>query len=182
MASMWKGAGRAPRERLLVCLDLQLGSLPADHAPDRCIVNCRRVLAHAREAGWRVVHVHSRKADAGEARPIPGLEPLLSEPVVYRSMGSAFSSSAFRRIVAGMANGDLVIIGYSLSASCLATALIAHDNDLAATLVEDAVCSNSLNEETRRALGVLARQMARPFVTLSATDAVVGGARMLRVV
>jgi nicotinamidase-related amidase len=182
MSGMWKGARPAPRERLLVCLDLQRGNLAPGQAPDRCVVNCRRVLAHAREADWRIVHVHTRRADSAEARPIAGLEPLLSEAVVYRIGGSAFSSRAFRLMVAGMASCELVIIGYSAGPSCLATALIAYDQDLGVTVVEDAVCSTSLDQETRDAIGVLTRQVARPFIGMMSADMLVGAPRLLRAV
>ena len=145
------------------------------------MVNCRRVLSHARQAGWRVVHVHSKKACPIEARPIDGLEPLVSEPLVYRTGVSAFSSRAFRQLVAGLAC-ELVIIGYSMSSSCLATAMVAYDNDLAVTLVEDAVSATPLDAVTRDALEVVSRQIARPFVGLTSTGDLLGEARLLRVV
>jgi len=182
MSGMWRGAQPAPRERLLVCLDLQRGSLEAGEAPDRCVVNCRRVLAHAREADWRIVHVHTRLADAAQAKPIPGLEPLLTEAVVYRAGGSAFSSRAFRMMVAGMASCELVIIGYSVAASCLSTGLIAYDQDIAVTVVEDAICSTSLDDETREAIKALSSQMAKPFIAMKSADNLVGAPRLLRAV
>lgn len=183
MSGMWKAQGRPPRERLLVCLDLQQASLAHRTAsgPDACVVNCRRVLSHAREAGWRVVHVHARKACPDEDRPIEGLEPLTSEPVVYRTGVSAFSSRAFRQLVARM-SCELVIVGYSMSSSCLATAMVAYDNDLAVTLVEDAVSATPLDTVTRDALEVVARQIARPFVGLTSTGDLLGEGRRLRVV
>ena len=93
MSGMWRSGAR---ERLLVCLDLQRASLAHRRSAgaDGCVVNCRRVLAHARHADWRVVHVHSKMECPDEARPIEGLEPLVSEPLVYRTGISAFSSRA----------------------------------------------------------------------------------------
>ena len=168
------------RERLLVCLDLQQSSV-SRQGTDRCVVNCRRVLSHARHSRWRVVHVHARNACPDQARPIDGLEPLTCEPLVYRTGVSAFSSRAFRRLVAGLAC-ELVIIGYSMSSSCLATAMVAYDNDLAVTLVEDAVSATPLDAVTRDALEVVSRQIARPFVGLTSTSDLLGEARLLRVV
>lgn len=169
------------RERLLVCLDLQQASLAGRTTPDARIVNCRRVLTHARQAGWQVVHVHSKMACPTQARPIEGLEPLPREPLVYRSGVSAFSSPAFRRIV-GRRGCELVIIGYSMSSSCLATAMVAYDNDLTVTLVEDAVSATPLDAVTRDALDLVSRQIARPFVGLTTTGELLGRHRMLRVV
>ena len=168
------------RERLLVCLDLQRSSV-SGQGIDRCVVNCRRVLSHARHSRWRVVHVHARNACPDQARPIDGLEPLASEPLVYRSGVSAFSSRAFRQLVAGLAC-ELVIIGYSMSSSCLATAMVAYDNDLAVTLVEDAVSATPVDAVTRDALEVVSRQIARPFVGLTATGDLLGETRLLRAV
>lgn len=182
MTMMWKRTGDGSRQKLLVCLDLQRGSVAAGAAPDGCVVNARRMLAHARMQGWQVVHVHSRKADPTDARPIEGLEPLVSEPVVYRTTGSAFSSRAFRELVADMGACELVLIGYSVTASCLATALVAYDEQLAVTMVEDAVCPTSVDQEVRDALGVLMDRMARPFLWLTSTQNMVGAARLLCVV
>jgi nicotinamidase-related amidase len=179
----WTARDPAARQRLLVCLDLQQASLGRRGAlgADRCVVNCRRLLAHARQAGWRIVHVHSKKVCAEEGRPIAGLEPLTSEPVVYRTGVSAFSSRAFRRLVGAQAC-ELVIIGYSMASSCLATALVAYDEDMAVTLVEDAVSSTPMDPETRGAMELVARQIARPFVEITSTGALLGPVRLLRAV
>jgi nicotinamidase-related amidase len=170
---------RSERERVLVCLDLQRVSAP-DGEADRCVRNCGRMLAHARRGGWRVVHVHSRK-EAPEGRPIEGLEPLVSEPVIYRGGVSAFSSGAFRRLVTGL-TCELVIIGYSMSSSCLATAMVAYDHGLPVTLVQDAVSASPVDAMMREALEVVSRQIASPFVSLASTADLLGQTRLLRVV
>ncbi|HYG25347.1 MAG TPA: isochorismatase family protein [Caulobacteraceae bacterium] len=183
MSEMWTARGRAPRDRLLVCLDLQQVSLGprGGVGPDRCIVNCRRVLAHARQAGWRIVHVHTRQALPAAARPIEGLEPLPSEPVLYRTGISAFSSPDFRRMVAD-GPCELVIVGCSMTASCFATALIAHDEDISVTLVDDAVSAAPMDEGMRYAMDAMSRQIAGPLVELTSTSALVGPVKLLRVV
>ena len=181
MSGMWPQPSVGTRERLLVCLDLQRVSLAHRDTADRCVINCRRVLAHARDENWRIVHVHSRKADRQDNRPIEGLEPLTSETLVYRTGVSAFSSRVFRQLVKGL-DCELVIIGYSMSSSCLATAMVAYDNDLAVTLVEDAVSATPLDPVTRDAIEVVARQIARPFVGLTTTSDLLGPTRLLRVV
>jgi nicotinamidase-related amidase len=180
MSGMWRNG---QRERLLVCLDLQRASLSyrSVAGADRCVVNCRRVLAHARHADWRVVHVHTKKQCPDEARPIEGLEPLVSEALVYRTGLSAFSSRAFRQLVTG-SSAELVIIGYSQASSALATAMVAYDEELAVTLVEDAVSATTFDPETRDAMDLVSRQIARPFVSLTSTHKLLGGAPRLRVV
>jgi len=175
----WDG-GRPGRERLLVCLDLQRGSQPVGCAPDGCLVNCRRMLAHARRESWRVVHVHSKNADRAYALPIDGLEPLPSEPVLYRSGLSAFSNRAFQEMVEGRAV-ELVIIGYSMTSALVGTALIAYEEALPVVMVEDAICSAVLDSATRDAIELLGRRVATPFATMACTDEVIGAPRLRRV-
>jgi nicotinamidase-related amidase len=171
------GRGNSRRERLLVCLDLQRGSLTPGHAPDGCLVNCRRLLAHARYEGWRVAHVHSRKPSLGEAKPIDGLQPLLSEAVLYRSGPSAFSNRAFCEMVAG-GEVELVLAGYSMTSALIGTAMIAFEEGLPVVLVQDAICSGALDEETRGALQYLGLKAAGPYVSLLATDQLIGAPRL----
>ena len=104
-------------------------------------VECQSCFNVARSEHHLLARLKTVPADG---RPIEGLEPLVSEPVVYRRGVSAFSSSAFRSLVAGF-GCELVIIGYSMSSSCLATAMVAYDNGLAVTLVEDAVSASPVD-------------------------------------
>src|SRR5690606_17134955 len=107
MSGMWRDG--TTRELLPVCLDLQQASLAHGRGlmGDDCVINCGRVLRHARVCGWQVVHVHARQADSEATRPIAGLEPLTTEPLVYRSGVSAFSSRVFRQMVTRL-NCELV--------------------------------------------------------------------------
>jgi nicotinamidase-related amidase len=180
MLGAW-GRGNSGRERLLVCLDLQQGSLRPGQAPDGCLVNCRRLLAHARSEGWRVAHIHSRKPQLRDAAPIDGLQPLLSEPVLYRSGPSAFSNRAFCEMVEGGAV-ELVLIGYSMTSALIGTAMIAFDEGLPVMLVEDAICSAVLDDETRGAIEYLGLKAAGAFVTLGSTDGLIGAPCLRRVV
>lgn len=178
---------RAARPRLLVCLDLMAPVVASDHegdpAPAECLDNCRRLLAFARGVGWNVVHVHQALAP-GEAhlRPIPGLAPLPSEAIVCRTRVSAFSSKAFRDLVKVNPNSELVIIGLSLGASCLSTALAAFDRGIRATLVEDAVASTLSESLGIQAYERVARSIAAPFARLVRTSDLIGHRQGLRVV
>jgi hypothetical protein len=79
----------------LVCMEAQClhfapeqGELAAALYPK--VEACRRLLAHARSARWRVIHVHRRRRDTPpgrfdpELRPIDGLQPLPTERVYIR--------------------------------------------------------------------------------------------------
>ena len=122
----------------LVCLDLQRGrqSAAADSGP--VVAVCRRVLAEARRRGWPVLHVHSRDGGPEERRSIAGLEPRPDEPVFARIGPSAFSNRNFAD-TAGTIGGPLVLAGFELRDTVLATAYAAADRALQVDVLRDAV-------------------------------------------
>lgn len=148
---------------VLVCLDLQRGRLTAGGAcegADRAIETCRRVLDQARRRRWPVLHVHRREATLEAGRPIPGLEPLPSEPVYLRGGPSAFSHRGFSQ-TASAYGGPLALIGFSLCDSVLATAFAAVDRDLSVEVIRDAVALGARDELALR------QAMAAPLASLS---------------
>jgi nicotinamidase-related amidase len=135
----------------LVCLDLQreqagaTGLEPEDS--QRCIEQCRKVLRHARAAGWQVAHVHRHDGTLAcvseQSRPIEGLEPHPREPVFYRDRPSAFSSAPFRDFISRLGDPRLIVVGFSLHASVLFTAVAAHELGLPLTVVQGALAAPS---------------------------------------
>jgi nicotinamidase-related amidase len=172
--------------RHLLCLDLLSSELAVEDPrhPARFqgpVENSRRLLHYARAAGWQVTHVHHRASLDTSARPVQGLEPLPSERVLYRTGLSAFSNRTFRRTVQSQ-RAELVILGFSLSASCLATALIAHDWNLPVTLVDDVFQPSSADRSQIDALRAIARSLTAPFVRMAGTESLTGSRRHLRLV
>ena len=171
-----------PRPRLLVCLDLLEVNAPADEDPELTririrLLNCRRVLEHARAWGWGVVHVHRRsRCDLGPSRPIRGLEPLPCEPVMTRDGFSAFSSKSFCELVAGAHEAQVVLIGFCLASSCLATLFDAHDRGLDATIVGDAVAATPLAAVCPAQAEPVVRSIAASIAAAVSTDQLVGRA------
>ena len=175
------------RNRHLVCLDLLRPSQPPvgeRHAAlaRRRIDNCRRMLNYGRLAGWNIIHVLSRTALSQPARSLEGLEPSPSEQVLYRTGVSAFSNRAFRQTVGVSPDTELILIGLSLSPSCLATALAAHDHRLGVTLVEDTVCAGPEDTLGLEAIDTVSRSIVAPFVRIARTDDLIDMRRSLRVV
>lgn len=143
---------RSPPPAALVCLDLQRARLTDSPATAPVIATCRRVLSQARGRGWPVLHVHRREATSEAARPIPGLEPLPSEPVYLRPGPSAFTHPAFARHAKAL-GGPLALIGFSLADAVLATAFAAADLQLPVEVLCDAVATGGLDDpDLRRAL------------------------------
>jgi hypothetical protein len=175
------------RSRHLVCLDLlrpAQAQASERHAAlaRRRVDNCRRMLAYGRSAGWNVIHVLSRSALSQPARSLEGLEPSPSEQVLYRTGVSAFSNRAFRQTVGTSPDTELVLIGLSLSPSCLATALAAHDHRLGVTLVEDTVCAGPEDALGLEAIETVSRSIVAPFVRIVRTEDLIDLRRSLRVV
>lgn len=172
--------------RHLLCLDLLTSELPPEdpRQPARFrlpIENSRRMLHYARAAGWWVTHVHRRASLDAPARAVQGLEPLPSERVLYRTGVSAFSNRTFRQVVQAH-RAELVILGFSLSASCLATALTAHDWNLPVTVVEDAFQPAAAGAPGVEALETISRSLAMPFVRIARTESFTGPRGHLRLV
>ncbi len=129
---------------LLLCLDLQrthLGGEPVSQRGDDRVGACARLLASARRAGWSIVHAH-RVLGPGrdyEEAPIPGFEPLPSEAVFFRREASALSNPRLAEIVRGACEGQVLIAGFDLRTSGVATALDAFNHGVQVTLVRGAV-------------------------------------------
>jgi nicotinamidase-related amidase len=174
------------RRSWLICLDLQRdyvvpGRPRYSIANTEVAATCAQVLGLARDEGWRVVHSQYRgDAVAPWPRelfgaPIEGLRPLVSEPVYFRRGLSAFANPGFTAELRGARGADVYLIGFSLSDTCLATALAGVDEGLSLTLVEDAV---GASEEL--AAADVARTILKPFVQLDSSRRLM--ARRLEVV
>jgi nicotinamidase-related amidase len=133
----------APDASALICLDLQRERLATENAA-ATVAACRRVLEQARRRRWPVLHVHARLGAA--PRPIEGLEPLPSEAVFIRQGPSAFTNPAFSQ-TARILGGPLVLIGFRMADTVLATAFAAADRNLAVEVVDDAVGGDPANHQ-----------------------------------
>ena len=166
-------------DRWLVCLDLQRdfvipGRPHFAEASAGVASACVRVLGHARAAGWRVVHSQLRQADAGVFgrglfdAPIEGLRPRTTEPVFFRRSLSAFADAEFSEELRGALGAEVILIGFSLCDTYLATALAAVDLGLDLTLVEDAVGAGGAGAKVA---SESARGLLRPFMrTILSSD------------
>jgi hypothetical protein len=174
----------APR---LLCLDLVAGELRPESAerpaPYRIAVeNNRRMLAFARDAGWSVIHVHRQAGPAEALTPVEGFRPLPRERVLYRPGLSAFSNRTFRRAIRAEPRAELVILGFSLSAAHLATALTARDWNVPVTLIEDGFQPTGGEGPDLGTLHAVARALAAPLVRIATTESFTGPRPRLRLV
>ena len=179
--------GSSAPARHLVCLDLLQPKLGDNDDglignSGRRIQNCRRLLVYGRTMGWAITHVYDHTARSRHARAIPGLEPLQIEPVIYRTGVSAFSNRMFRENVERTLDVELILLGLSLSPTCLATALAARDRGVAVALVEDVVAGSPGVAAGIGAIQTLSHSIAAPFVKITRTDELIDSRRGLRVV
>jgi nicotinamidase-related amidase len=172
--------------RHLVCLDLLRSGAEPDraHEPtlERRIDNCRRLLMYGRTMGWVITHVFDHTARLKRARAIEGLEPLQIEPVLYRTGISAFSNRMFRESVEGAPGTELIILGLSLSPTCLATALAARDRGVGVALVEDALSGSVGAAAGIDAIQTLSHSISAPFLKIARTNELIDVRRGLRLV
>ena len=133
----------APYASALICLDLQRERLATENAA-ATVAACRMVLEQARRRHWPVLHVHARQG--APDRPIAGLEPLPSEAVFIRQGPSAFTNTSFSQTVQ-ILGGPLVLIGFRMADTVLATAFAAADRNLAVEVVDDAVGGDPANRQ-----------------------------------
>jgi len=143
---LWR-AGQAACGRWLICVELQRGNA-ACHSRSSALPaqldNCRAMLAHAREAGWRVVHVHLRRQAAGGAmtvatRPIAGFEPLPSEAVFFRDGGPNCEDHPFWRLTQAEERSEALVIGFINDRSCASAMASLSRTGEQVILVDDAL-------------------------------------------
>ena len=162
----------------LVCMDLQreyvVPGRPLYAAASGTVADaCVRVLAQARQEGWRVVHTQLRRREglfASESlfgAPIEGLRPLISEPVFLRGGLSAFSNADFAAEMREARGEEVFLIGFSLTDTCLATVFAAVDQGVSLTLVEDAV--GAAPTSAARTAPEIARAILSPYVRFVAS-------------
>jgi nicotinamidase-related amidase len=168
-----------PEAPMLVCLDLQREHTTGAAAVDldnahRCVETCKRVLRHARAAGWQIAHVHrhdGRMAALPELfRPIEGLEPRPREPVFYRDRPSAFASHAFQDYVSRLGEPRLIVIGFSLHSSALFTAVAGHEAGSPITVVEGALGVSAIQRFSGEVMETVLLGVLSTFAEVVSTD------------
>jgi nicotinamidase-related amidase len=169
----------------LICLDLQRDHVvpgrpryAAENA--QVAAACVRVLGHARDAGWRIVHSQLRQDDiAGWPRelfsaPIEGLRPLITEPVFFRRGLSAFADPGFASEMRAARGEEVFLVGFSLADTCLATVMAGIDEGLSLTLLDDAVGAGGAP-----ALVTATRMVLERFVRLASSRRVLAGLEVM---
>lgn len=109
--------------------------------------NLRKLLAHAREQGWKIIHIrHQQNAEcftygSEYSLPIEGFEPQDGEYSLVKSNFSCFSSREFQSLMDKWRHEDIIVAGYGATMCCLSTMIDAHHRGHEFTFVRDATCA-----------------------------------------
>jgi nicotinamidase-related amidase len=141
-----------PAQATLLLIDVQQAFDNADRWGQRnnpgAEANVARLLAAWRESGRPVIHVHHRNTVAGKQfspdqpgfQPKPEATPLPSEPVIYKSVNSAFIGTDLEERLRADNVTDLVICGITTEHCVSTTTRMAGNLGFSVLLVGDA-CS-----------------------------------------
>ena len=140
----------------LVLVDLQKEYVDNSRAlsldgATQALDNCRRALAHARQARIPVAFVRWRGISPffNPATPfagwIEGFVPTRDDAVFERGRPSCYASAPFAEMMAHAGN-HIVLAGFAGEAACLATAIDAFHRGQRVTFLEDASASHGLGE------------------------------------
>jgi ureidoacrylate peracid hydrolase len=97
------------------------------HGIAESLDNCARILDHARERHWPVLHVqHTQEGpvfSAEHARFVDHFEPLPEESVFTKSQISPYTNPVFKESMLAMKDREVLIMGYGSTTCCLATVI-----------------------------------------------------------
>ena len=109
--------------------------------------NLQKLQAHAREKGWKVVHMkHQQNSEVFAygsefSEFIDGFEAAEGELVMTKSDFSCFSCPDFQALMDKSRNREIILAGYSAAMCCLSTLIDAHHRGYEFTFVSDATCA-----------------------------------------
>lgn len=153
-------AGGAPRaatlaDSVLVVVDAQheyvSGKLPLAGI-QAAITETARLLAAARAAGTPVIHIVHHSAPGRPvfdpttvfAEIVPELTPLANEEVIVKRLPNAFAGTALEGRVAATGRKSIILTGFMTHMCISATARVALDLGIAATVVAAACATRDL--------------------------------------
>jgi len=120
---------------------------------DSALVNCRRVLDHAREVGLPIAFVRMLDDSAFFNRATPfvrwieGFEPHRNEMIFERSSPSCYASELFTSLMI-QNRGGIVLAGFAGESACLSTLVDGYHRGHRVAYLADASASHALDDLT----------------------------------
>lgn len=115
------------------------------------LVQCSRLLAHARAMGFPIAFMKwvTRtpffNAATRFSQWIEGFSPLPSEMVFERDLPSCYANDDFTRVMEEGAGGNVVLAGFAGESACLSTMIDAYHRGHRVTFLSDASASHPLD-------------------------------------
>jgi nicotinamidase-related amidase len=138
-----------PNTALLV-VDVQKGVVEEAHDRDAVVARIGSLVERARQERVPVVWVqHSDEhlvKGSDDWRIAPELTPGEAEPLIEKSYGDAFESTALEEVLSGLGIGRLIVVGAETDACIRSTIHGAFARGYDATLVSDAHTTNDQTE------------------------------------
>lgn len=109
--------------------------------------NIRKLLNHARQNGWKIIHMqHQQNSDCFTygspwAEFIEGFGPEGDEMSFKKSNFSCFSNGEFQALMDKWRHEDIYVAGFGATMCCLSTMIDAHHRGHEFTFVGDASCA-----------------------------------------
>ena len=168
----------------LGALDPEMAGAPAFGSDAGWLHNARRLLDHARLSAWSVAHVFSAEQhdQMAKCRSMPGFGPLPSEPVFYRHSASAFSSPACETFADMRRNDILLMLGASLDACCLTTAVNGVRAGRSMAVAEDAILSTPVERKGLADLRDISSRCGLGSIRLETSSRLTGIVRYIHVI
>lgn len=143
------------------------------------LANLRKLLAHARANGWKIIHMRHEQNDeyfaygSELAEPIEGFDPLPGEYSFIKSNFSCFSNGEFQALIDRWRHEDIYIAGYGASMCCLSTIIDAHHRGHDFTFVKDATCARRTARFEEQDVKERVIDLVQAFGQLVSTDELV---------
>jgi ureidoacrylate peracid hydrolase len=149
-------------QKVLVLIDIQReyitpGRLFCLQGVESSLQQAKKLLAHARQHEWKIIHVRHVKVGAPIFSPdseytdfIEGFTPLEGEVVVSKSLYSCYSSSKFCQLMQGFKHDEVFIVGYNSIMCCLSTVISGYHLGHKLHVVKDAMLAKSTKHFTEQ--------------------------------
>lgn len=162
---------------MLVCLNLQRGYITPQSTrflprAREVLVQIQACLAWARRQGTPVIHVHTIGecgAQGDQHASIAGLEPLLSEPLIFKRTASFLESRELPRAGVTPQNCDALVLGFTGIRDCVAAAVDADRVGARLIFICDAIASPDVAPHPAADIDTILQAVLGQFAGLTTT-------------
>ncbi len=142
-------ATRPGSKSSLLVVDLQVGVVASAWERDNVVENAALAVRRAREAGLPVIWVQHDDQELKRGTPdwewVPELQPLPSEPRIYKNFNSAFEETSLLELLDALNVSRIYLAGAATNWCIRATAYGALDRGFDVTLLSDAHTTSDMD-------------------------------------